>query len=237
MVAKSFQNFIQIGEPFLSNGKMYVQMQNPKTKTVRTCRWYSDPISNVQENPNEKSQKEVLGFSLGYVTLLRPPNDDYENYFRRSNARYARYWGWYIISTEDIPADLPKEISTIKLPWEIVGDDKGNLNSEQEVKNAIAALTNPNNVNSQSSYLGTIGERRLFTVTVTNIVKTQTQYGITRSYIFQDDNNNVLFWNTKTSPAININDKIILKGTVKEHNIYNNTKQTILTRCAIQEVK
>ena len=39
MVAKTFQNLPQVGEPFESGGKMYVNVQG-KNGNVRRVRWY-----------------------------------------------------------------------------------------------------------------------------------------------------------------------------------------------------
>ena len=41
MVAKSFQSMKQMGEPFVEKGKMYVNVQNEKTGTIRKVRWYT----------------------------------------------------------------------------------------------------------------------------------------------------------------------------------------------------
>jgi hypothetical protein len=41
-VAPSFVNFTKLSEPFESGGKMYIKVQNPSTKTIRTVRWYED---------------------------------------------------------------------------------------------------------------------------------------------------------------------------------------------------
>ena len=42
MVAKSFQNMKQLGEPFNEKGKMYVNVKNEKSGTVRKVRWYTE---------------------------------------------------------------------------------------------------------------------------------------------------------------------------------------------------
>ena len=55
----------------------------------------------------------------------------------RAIARYTRWWGWYIISTEEVPADLPEGITPIQLPWELVGQEDGNLKPEHLVKEAV----------------------------------------------------------------------------------------------------
>ena len=74
MVAKSYQTMTQVGEPYESAGKMYVQVKNEKTGNIRQVRWYTEAEyakmygEKVEKSPKEfKSQKQVLGFDNGYI--------------------------------------------------------------------------------------------------------------------------------------------------------------------------
>ena len=40
-VAKSFQEFEMLGEPYQVKDKMYILVRNPKTGNERQVRWYS----------------------------------------------------------------------------------------------------------------------------------------------------------------------------------------------------
>lgn len=73
MVAPSFQKMEMLGEPFEANGKMYIQIRNPKTGNKRQVRWYNEkeyqhlyPESAVKvdhsNDPYWKPQKIALGF-------------------------------------------------------------------------------------------------------------------------------------------------------------------------------
>jgi hypothetical protein len=62
MVAKSYQKLIQIGEPFVSNGRQYVKVQTNKN-TTKTVRWYTEaeyarmyPNDNVAEDQKNYSK-------------------------------------------------------------------------------------------------------------------------------------------------------------------------------------
>lgn len=71
-------------------------------------------------------------------------------------------------------------------------------------------------------------------------------YGTTWMHFFEDESGNQFVW--KSSNVVEIvdkdgyckqiddNTKLILKGTVKEHNKYNGVKQTIITRCKVVKV-
>ena len=126
MVAKSFQGMTLMCEPYENNIKMYVKIRNEKTGTERVVRWYTES-EYFKMYPEEKNnaavatkvnpQKEVLGFTKGYITIFKGDIENNLEWFEESIARYCRWWGWYIISTNEVPADLPQGIEPIKLNW------------------------------------------------------------------------------------------------------------------------
>ena len=63
-----------------------------------------------------------------------------------------------------------------------------------------------------------------------------TQYGTTYIYRMCDKNNNEYIWKTSKFLDVKNGDIINLKGTVKAHNEYKGTKQTVLTRCAVNDI-
>ena len=139
MVAPSFQNFEFLTEPYSTNGKMYIRVRNPKTKTERQVRWYTEkeyyklyPEEKVKSNSSNKYYrplKEVLGFNKGYITLIRGDIDNNFGWLANSIARYHKYWEWYIISTENIPNDIPFGLNFYQLNWESIGLDEKTLKS------------------------------------------------------------------------------------------------------------
>lgn len=144
MVAPSFQNFEFLTEPYSTNGKMYIRVRNPKTKTERQVRWYTEkeyyklyPEEKVKSNSNDKYYrplKEVLGFNKGYITLIRGDIDNNFGWLANSIARYHKYWGWYIVSTENVPDDIPFGLNFYQLNWESIGLDEKTLKSENVIK-------------------------------------------------------------------------------------------------------
>lgn len=42
MVAPSFQSMTIVSETYTKNGKLYIDVKNEKTGTIRSVRWYSD---------------------------------------------------------------------------------------------------------------------------------------------------------------------------------------------------
>lgn len=233
-VAPSFKDFEMLSEPYAVNGKMYIRVRNPKTGTERQVRWYDEnkatkavaPKVNAQD-AFYKPQKEVLGFTNGYITIFKGDTYAEIDWFRASIARYARWWGWYIISTEEIPADLPAGIEAVQLPWELVGDDSGKLLPETAIQKAVESLIYEEGT---SEFVGSVNERLEIQITVVRAIELDNDYGHSTMHIMEDDCGNQYVWTTAAKTWAEGSVKTI-RGTVKDHRTYKNVKQTILTRC------
>lgn len=237
-VAKSFQEFEMLSDPYIVSGKHYVRVRNPKTGTERQVRWYSDrefeklypeikPAAVQVQDSFYRPQKDVLGFTNGYITIFKGDTYTHIDWFRASIARYARMWGWYIVSTEEVPADLPNGVEPIRLDWEIVGTDDGKLLPESQVQKAVEAIIYEAGT---SEFVGEIGERIELTLTVTRAIEIENNYGHSMMHIMEDDCGNVYVWTTaaKSWPEGVVKN---VRGTIKDHRIYKNTKQTVLRNC------
>lgn len=52
-------------------------------------------------------------------------------------------------------------------------------------------------------------------------------------YTFRDAKGNALIWKTSSGTSAENGERVHLKGTIKEHNEYDEEKQTVLTRCKV----
>ncbi len=86
---------------------------------------------------------------------------------------------------------------------------------------------------SLSQYVGEIGKREVFNLTVKSLFSYDTQYDITTMIIFSDQQGNCLVWKASGNPGLTVGESYSVKSTVKNHTEYKGTKQTLLTRCAI----
>lgn len=236
MVAKSYQTLTQMGEPYMSNGKMYVQVKNEKTGNIRQVRWYTEAEyaklygEKVEKTEKEfKSQKQVLGFENGFITIFK--GDTYANleYFQKSIARYCKMWGWYIVSTETVPIDLPVGITPVELRWEMVGEEEGILKPDHLVKQAVESLIYEA---SNSQFVGAVGDRLDLEVTVIAARRQDGYYGPSTVHHMEDAAGNRYIWNTGAK-SWEVGDKRHIRGTVKDHKVIKNVNITILTRCTI----
>ena len=91
-----------------------------------------------------------------------------------------------------------------------------------------------------SCYVGEVGQRITFE---TSAVKVLTSYessfdgyhtDIVYIYKLTDENGNVFIW--KTQKGLDSEKRYTITGTVKEHSVYNDVKQTVLTRCKASEI-
>jgi hypothetical protein len=235
-VAKSYQELEIVGDVFVSSGRQYVNVKL-KSGKLKTVRWYSDAEYRKMypeavavarsTDPFSKSQKEVLGFAKGYITIFKGDTYSEIDWFRASIARYTRWWGWYIVSTEEVPTDLPEGITPIQLPWELVGQEDGNLKPEHLVKEAVESIIYEE---SESEFQGAIGERLDLYLTVERTIELDGSYGRSTMHIMRDDCGNLFVWTT-ASKSWSAGTEHHIKGTVKDHRKYKNECQTVLTRC------
>lgn len=95
---------------------------------------------------------------------------------------------------------------------------------------------NQHQIDKQSEYIGTTGERIQFAAETISCVSSYTSiYGTSYLYRFTDAQHNVLMWSTDKGIDLDKNYQVI--GTVKKHEEYQSIKQTWLTRCKLNEIK
>lgn len=232
-VAKSYANCPIEGEPFVVDGRKYVnvKLKNGKIKSVRVysdaeyAQMYAAPAI-VRNESKHVSQKLVLGFAEGYVTIFRNGGMDEENaYFKYNPYNYCRLWGWYWPSDKPLPNDLPEDCDPVKLPWNVVGKSDGQLKSDEEAAAAINQFLYPT-----SSFFGSIGQRIELTLTVMQNIPLENKFGHSFLHKMEDEEGHIFVWITasKNWPVGTIHH---LRGTIKEQKIYNGEYQTILSRC------
>ncbi|MDV5145497.1 hypothetical protein R1T08_15060 [Streptomyces sp. SBC-4] len=87
---------------------------------------------------------------------------------------------------------------------------------------------------------GTVGERITTAATVTTVIELEGRtYGYhtqrRRLVKFQDPSGNVFVWFSSAATVPDQGDEVELTGTVKKHDTYGETAQTVLTRCRAEK--
>ena len=85
-----------------------------------------------------------------------------------------------------------------------------------------------------SNYVGTIGKRENFTVTLEKVLTFENHYGLIYFYLFKDLTGNKLVWKTNTGiNDLEINIPVAVKATIKKHEIKYDCKQTVINRVVL----
>lgn len=237
LVAKSYQGLEQIGEPYTVNGRMYVKVRT-KSGTEKQVRAYSEKEflrlwGEAQASQNGKSLKDVLGFTKGYITIFAGDTYAALEWFRYSSARFHKLFGWYIISTEELPQDIPSCVEPKQLLWSKVAKDDNTLLPDATILAAVNELVYPS---STSQFIGKEGDRIERTLTVKRAIPLENNYSTNSTmHIMVDEEGNEFVWVTS---ARTLEQGMIynVRGTIKAHKIYQNSKQNYLTRCTAMEV-
>lgn len=175
--------------------------------------------------------KEVLGFEKGYITIFKGNTYEDRDYFKLNAARYHKLWGWYFISTDELPTDIPEDVTPIRLNWEDISTDDNTLKNDAAITAAVESLIYEPDV---SEYQGEIGDKLELVVTVEKAVDLDGFYGASTLYSMRDLNGDVYIWTTSsTITKLKTGETYRIRGKVKDHKIYKAQKQTILTRCAL----
>lgn len=236
MVAKSYQGMEIVGNPYEVNGRMYVKVKNAKTGMERQVRWYSDaeykkmyPGAEIDhsKDPFWKSQKEILGFKEGFITIFTGNTYEHKEWFKEIGCTYRKFWGWGLPGDIEVPSILPEGITPIRLEWSAVGADNEKLKTDEQVRKVVESLTYEPSV---SEFQGNIGDRIEIELTVNKAIRLDGYYGPSTMHVMSDADGNVFVWTTGSKSWSEGSVKKV-RGTIKDHKEYKNTKQTILTRC------
>lgn len=175
------------------------------------------------------SRRDSLGFSEGFITLLKGDQSLYEEWLRADAVcRYHGHFKWFIPSQCEVPQDLPKGLEPVTISAEeVFQDNSDELLSWDVIDARIAELLYGD---SPSAHYGTIGTRYDLELTILNITTTTGAYGNKYFYLFVDADGNEFTWSTSTSKDLSPHSTYTCRGTVKAHNVYKGRKQTELTR-------
>jgi hypothetical protein len=229
-VAPSFQKYPTYGEPYEKNGRQYIRIVYTDGHH-REVRWYAETPSKAPQNKILRPLKDVLGFSKGYITIFKGDTYALLDWFRESAARYHSIWGWYFVSEDELP-QFPAGIEPIQLQWKDVAfEDEDALKGESAIKEHIDTLMyEPSN----SKWQGEIGDRLELELLCVKVIELDGgYYGPSNFHLFSDSEGNEYCWTT-ASKKLEEGENYKLRGTVKAHQVYRNSNQTVLTRCMLR---
>ena len=173
-------------------------------------------------------RRKALGFAAGAIKLIKGDYAFYEEWLRKSTARFHNQFKWFFTSEDTIPEDLPKGLEVIELPPEkVFVGDTDELLPQSKIQEEIDALLYGDSV---STHFGKISARYDLVLTLVCETITSSTYGDKRFYLFVDKDGNEFTWSTATNKELERNKTYECRGTIKAHNIYKGKKQTELSR-------
>lgn len=87
-----------------------------------------------------------------------------------------------------------------------------------------------------SEYVGTIGKRETFSVTLMGMVGFETAFGFMTIFRFEDTDGNVIVWKSTTGVDLEKGDVVEVTAMVKAHDDYKGNKQTVINRPKFKKV-
>lgn len=187
-------------------------------------------------NKSKENQEELLA-KWGYdvenpLIWLVGGGSTYEikDQLKELGCKFNPAFGWYCTHEFDVPEGYG--LVSINFydvyVWYPLSKRFELKDNAKEIADAAKASLEPK---SNSEYLGEVKERlRDLEVTLTDVRAFDGFYGTTFIYTFAY-NEDVLVWMTSSCKDIEVGEKLLLTGTVKEHKIYKGVKQTVLSRC------
>lgn len=84
-----------------------------------------------------------------------------------------------------------------------------------------------------SQYVGTVGKRQEFTVTLNKLIGREGNYGHTAIHLMTDETGNKLTWFKSGYADMEEKHTYVIAGRVEEHELYHGEMQTKISRCKI----
>lgn len=195
-------------------------------------------IKKKQAGADERNQKffQKEGYDAeGNTWIVLGDTYKIKDALKEAGCRWSNLLGWHFNhNTDEYPVSMVniKDLAEIN----IYGDWDYNIDAMdviQKLKDQYISDTNT------SEWIGTVGEKIETKVKYDGHRTYETHityYGETHYIYMFNHEGNILIWNTTSWQDLEEGKEYMIKGTVKEQTVYNGVKQTVLTRCKIQEV-
>ena len=178
-----------------------------------------------------------LGFSAdGKAWIAVGDTYPIKDQLKAAGARYHKYFGWHF---DHKPEGFETAELNIGEVSEVISDGTVVLFDDLRIDCCMKAFREKHCPKSESTseYVGEEGKRITVNVKCVRQHEYERSFGYRTTYvtifIFEDADGNVFKWNSTNYTRIENGAEIELTGTVKAHETYKGTKQTVLTRCKV----
>lgn len=223
---------------FKCNGDGYItkEVRVYSEKEYETLERNSERIKNQKEIERvanipeiNRKYKEKSGFKMGYITAVLGNTYSIKEELKELGAKFNKSFGWYFAGGDE-PEGTDYEFYRVN--WEDVSVENNEyivLKNEDELSSWFKSQTT---TPSNSKFQKEIGDKIEVLVTIVSVFNFTNKFGVTYLHNMVDGEGNVFVWSTSTK-CLASGILYRLRGTVKDHKIYKDTEQTILTRCVV----
>lgn len=218
--------------------RLYTETEYNRMKKANDAARARKEAAREEKMKAEYAQKkaswlETHGFSAEGITYI-VTGDSYsiKDELKAAGFKYDTVLKWHRSTSEGYEDRVIKVDVNEVFEFSAWGEGFYSTGAKDIIDKKLAA-TQPD---IDSEWVGEVGSK--YEAGLVQLIRKnsfQTMYGLSNVYTFKDENDNILTWFTAKDLDIEINDFVILKGTVKSHDEYKSVKNTILTRCKIEE--
>ena len=183
---------------------------------------------------NKKQWLKENGFNSDEITYCIT-GDTYKNkeYLKQQGCKYSSLLKWH----NENKISLPKDCRIIAIRFNDIYKWNETLNKPllfKDASNTISRALSP----IKYEFLGTIGQR-IYNILVkykysSNFISRFGQF--TYIHTFETENNKIIWFTTKNL-ELNVNTKVLMTGTIVQHQNYKGDNTTVVNRCIIKESK
>ena len=240
-VARTYEKYEQLDEPFVESGKMYVHVKGPHGS--KKVRWYTDAerarmdkAAGVTPKPKDImnfNAKHAFGFDeLGYITIYKGDVDEIEKWADSHHECVRRNltFGIYTPSRLTIK-DLPATITPVRLKWDDISDGDTRMKPHDDVAQIVNKMTIDVKV-SKSIFQGNKDNWIERVVTIKSNKVVASRFGEQHVHTMLDADENVYIWETSTRD-IPVGSTVRMKMKVKDHKTLKGVQTTIVYYCKV----
>jgi len=240
-VAKSYENYERVGEPFEKSGRMYTKAAERRAKEREETR-VQEAIERAARRQaiseaNKKSWFEKNGFDVNGITYCVYGDDTYsiKEHLKELGCKFSPLFMWH--SPE--PIELPEGYGTFEInyiDYMVWDTENDNMIFKEDAKEKIERRFDETKEPSLSEYVGEVGERlRNLTVVFSSRRGYTSRYGWTNIFTFKCGDN-VFTWFTSSEPEIEVGNTYDMTATVKKHEEFRSVKTTVVSRCILRAI-
>lgn len=193
--------------------------------------------AKIKANIDAKAEKMQAwyaknGFNENGISYIVLGNTyDIKEELKEKGFRYNELMGWHGSSNE-----YPSVEVSFEELYDWI-DAAGYPNIKEGAYNiVIEKKKSAENFSASGHFIGEVKERlRNLKLSLILLNNFESRFGYCTLLKFKDNDGNIFTWYTSTVPQVKIGDTLLVTGTVKEHKVYNNEKETVLTRCKIEK--